>query len=229
MVARTLKQTPRAAPGSSDSITKRTYETVLEMILSRAIAPREVIEERRLADHLAVSRTPLRSALSQLLGEGYIDRLSNGALIAVEIGRGEFLELIHLRRILEGEAASMAAGRVDKQRLTVLRKRIREVIRVARADKQHHWLLDDELHDVMADACGSASLARTIRDVRRRVRMCNIERNPGRLVPACREHVAIIDALIKGNGAEARAAMETHLDNVRDAFLQSLAPGPIPR
>ncbi|KAG1316865.1 hypothetical protein G6F63_015896 [Rhizopus arrhizus] len=61
--------------------TQRTYQTLLDQIVSRRIPAGEVLEERRLADELDVSRTPLRAAMNRLLGEGMLERLSNGSIV----------------------------------------------------------------------------------------------------------------------------------------------------
>ncbi|MGH6798083.1 MAG: GntR family transcriptional regulator [Roseiarcus sp.] len=211
----------RRRGSAATSVTERTYRSLLEQIESRQIQPGEVLEERRLAHSLNVSRTPLRSALSRLLGEGVLTRLSNGVPAVREISAGEFLELIHVRRILEGEASALAAGRVPAERLDGLGRRLAEIIRSARASKEQHWRLDDEVHDAIAEHCGNKSLAAFISDVRRRIRMCNIERQPARLVPACREHQEIVDALAAGDPVRARRAMVRHLDNVRRSFLRA--------
>jgi DNA-binding GntR family transcriptional regulator len=229
---RSLKQAPRRkrrpAPNHRASqpdanVTERTYHALLDMILGRELPPGEVIEERKLAAALDVSRTPLRNAMSRLLGEGVLSRLSNGAPTVHETSVAEFLEILHVRRVLESEAAALAAGRVPAATLGDLRRRLRAIIARARARKEEHWTLDDELHDVIADCAGNRTLAQMISAARRRARLCNIERVPGRLIPACEEHLAIIDALGSSEGGDAaRAAMAAHLDNVRRNFLRGL-------
>jgi DNA-binding GntR family transcriptional regulator len=210
---------PTAVDGN---VTERTYERLLELVLSKALPPGDVLEERKLAATLSVSRTPLRSAVNRLLGEGILARLSNGAVVVRETGAADFLELLHIRRLLESEAAALAAGRVPDAALQELRRRIQKIIKEARTRKEEHWILDDDLHDLIAEYAGNKALAQTVSSIRRRARLCNIERVPGRLVPACEEHLAIIDALASGNAERARGAMLTHLANVRQNFLRGL-------
>ncbi|MBR0823815.1 GntR family transcriptional regulator [Bradyrhizobium liaoningense] len=61
---------------SDGNVTETTYRKLLDLIESRQLAPGEVIEERRLALRLKVSRTPLRAGISRLLGEGRLDQRS---------------------------------------------------------------------------------------------------------------------------------------------------------
>lgn len=217
-------ETEELASAGALSVTDRTYQLIFDMILSRELPPGHVLQERRLARTLNVSRTPLRAALSRLHGERMLNRLSNGIVVVREFSASDFLELVHVRRLLESEAAALAAGRVAPLRLRELRDRLIALMEHGGPTKGVQWNLDDDLHDTIAQASGNRSLAALICDIRRRVRMCNVERNPGRLLPACREHIAIVDALAAGDARKARSAMELHLDNVREAFVQSLAP-----
>jgi DNA-binding GntR family transcriptional regulator len=211
-----------SAPKRSDgSVTGATYRKLLDLIESRQLAPGEVIEERRLALRLKVSRTPLRAGISRLLGEGRLEQLSNGSVILRNIGIAELLELIHLRLILESEAASLAATRIGPDILQPIKANLEKILATAEITKARHWTLDDEIHDQIASHCGNRSLAALIGETRRKIRMCNVERRPERLLPACREHLAIVDAIIKRDAAAARHAMIHHLTNVRQGLLET--------
>ncbi|RXT36419.1 GntR family transcriptional regulator [Bradyrhizobium betae] len=206
---------------SEGSVTEATYRRLLDLIELRQLAPGEVIEERRLALRLKVSRTPLRAGISRLLGEGRLEQLSNGSVIVRNIGIAELLELIHLRLILESEAASLAATRIGLDILQPIKANLEKILATAEITKAKHWTLDDEIHDQIAGNCGNRSLAALIGETRRKIRMCNVERRPERLLPACREHLAIVDAIIQRDAAVARHAMIQHLTNVRQGMLET--------
>jgi DNA-binding GntR family transcriptional regulator len=193
------KRTTTRPARAGFNISERTYRHLAQRIERGLLRPGDVLEERRLAMSLCVSRTPLRAAISRLHGEGVLTRLSNGLTAVSAFTSTDFLELIHLRRLLESEAAALAAGRIPQGTLESPRRMLLEVIRTAKTSKEQHWLVDDSVHDVIAANCGSRSLAAAISNARRRVRMCNIERVPSRRVPACEEHLQIIDALTSGD------------------------------
>ncbi len=208
----TAHGTATAAP---PGVAEHTYARLRDMIAGGELPPGHAIEERRLAARLNVSRTPLRIALSRLLGEEMLGRLSNGALVVRQIGPQEFMETIHLRRLLESEAAALAAGEIPEPELQAVRTRIEQARDSGRVDGAAHWALDDQLHALVARHSGSSLLARSILDIRRRVRMCNVERAPGRFAETCAEHLALIEALAAGDRDGARRAMSDHLDQVR--------------
>jgi DNA-binding GntR family transcriptional regulator len=215
------EQSPKDS-ATSGTVSEHTYQSLLSMILSKELRPGQVVEERPLSERMNISRTPMRMALSRLLGEGMISRLSNGLLVVKEVGIEEFFELVHLRTLLESEAARLAAGRIRESTLQDLRDRIKAMAAEGIPDSEKHWQIDDELHEMIADASGNRWLARVIGDVRRRVRMCNIDRLPKRFHETCMEHIAILDALQAADSDLASESMKSHLDRVRQGFISLL-------
>jgi DNA-binding GntR family transcriptional regulator len=65
---------------------------LLEQILSGALRGGEVINERRLADQLDVSRTPLRDALKRLEGEGLLFRSADRVLTIRLVTVGDYMK-----------------------------------------------------------------------------------------------------------------------------------------
>lgn len=202
--------------------TQRTYQTLLDQIVSRQIPAGEVLEERRLADELQVSRTPLRAAMNRLLGEGMLERLSNGSIVVRAFGVTDLLELLQIRSLLESEAAAMATGKIPATPLEGLATRLRALLEEGTPDEQADWEVDNALHDLVAAYCGNRNLAAMITATRRQVRLCNVERLPQRQILARQEHLEIVQSLLSGDAAQARAAMAAHLENVRRSYVNSL-------
>ncbi|MEH2472983.1 DNA-binding GntR family transcriptional regulator [Nitrobacteraceae bacterium AZCC 2299] len=221
VASRRKRNAPTVRPRAEGNITEATYKKLHDLIEARKLSPGEVIEERRLALRLKVSRTPLRAGISRLLGEGRLEQLSNGSVVVRNIGMAELLELIHLRLLLESEAASIAATRIAIDVLQPIKARLEDIIATAQISRTLHWTLDDEIHDQIAQNCGNRSLEKLIGEIRQKIRMCNVERRPERLLPASREHLAIVDAIINRNSAAARHAMIQHLTNVRQGMLET--------
>ncbi|MBB5215528.1 GntR family transcriptional regulator [Parapusillimonas granuli] len=198
--------------------TERAYSTVLGWIETRQIGAGSVLDERRLSNALNISRTPLRNALNRLLGEGYLVRLVNGTTIVREIDVGEVLELLYVRRILEPEAAALATGRIPPALLQKVRAAIMDPA-LATDGRIETWHAGDEMHDLVCEYCSNRSLSAILKDARRRIRISNVERVPGRNAEASSEHLAIVDALAAGDPDQAREFMRKHLENIAEGFL----------
>ena len=57
---------------SEERLALNAYEQILQMVLSGEAAHGQMINERRLADMLGISRTPVRDALVMLEAEGLL-------------------------------------------------------------------------------------------------------------------------------------------------------------
>ncbi|MDB5847826.1 MAG: hypothetical protein JWP29_1578 [Rhodoferax sp.] len=216
----------------AESVSELTYQALFQLVTSRQIEPGDVIEERRLAERFEVSRTPMRAAISRLLGEGVLQQLSNGVVVVREVGLTEYLELLAIRLLLESEAASLAALRAPLPVLARIEEGLQTTLRevlaaeaAGQADAERR--LDDEIHEVVVAHCGNQSLARFIAEIHKRIRMRGLERAPDRLVPACHEHLALVHALQARDAGAARQAMMAHLENVRSSYLRGA--GILPR
>lgn len=202
------------------SMSQQTYQALLALIAQRQLEPGDIIEERRLAERFQVSRTPMRAAISRLLGEGILQQLGNGLLVVREVDITEYLELLSIRRMLESEAAALAATRVPLQALEAIEGRLQALIARAQEGETDHYL-DEDIHALIRDQCGNRSLSHFINEIHKRIRMRNLERLPSRLLPACHEHLALVTALKKRDAEGARDAMIAHLDQVKRSFLES--------
>jgi DNA-binding GntR family transcriptional regulator len=199
------------------------YDKLLELILSGELAAGAVLNERRLALKLGISRTPVREAISRLAAEGLITSQDNRSPALAQITAQEFFEILKTRRLLEVEAAGMAA----KNGVSVLvarraRDAIEQLLHRSNPTTSEHWAVDDLVHGAVSDAAQSRLLANTILNLRRRVRMFSNERIPARLESGGAEHLAIIEAVASGDVAAARERMAEHIDNVKTAVVERI-------
>jgi DNA-binding GntR family transcriptional regulator len=201
------------------SLSEIAYGRLSDMLRSRNLQPNDVINERHLARQLNVSRTPLREAIRRLEGEKILERQSSGTLVVKPISIEDLLYICQVRRLVEGEAARRAAGRISVPDLVRLRQRYiaykahKTPVRNAEPESSR------DLHRWIAEACGNPVLASIIIELKNRSKLFRLG-VPERF--AFDEHLPIIDALIKGNGDEAKAAMQRHIDGVRTYALEQL-------
>lgn len=205
----------------------QAYGRILDLILSGAAAPGSLINERRLADTLEMSRTPVRDALLMLEGEGLLVRQGARGLQIRQMRVEEFMDALQVRLLLEPEAARIAAGRIAPAELAELRPRLEALLAQAAAggdvDREEVRAVDDGLHGLIADAVGNAQMSAIIRTLRRQTQIFDLKSLPERRQDTCREHLAILAALAAGDGAAAAEAMRVHLEAVRQSILARLA------
>lgn len=213
---------PRPGREETSSLSEQAYARILELILGGRIAPGTILQERKLAEMLSMSRTPLREALGRLEAERLITRTHGRAPVVSHVGIESFVSILDMRRILEVEAAGRATGRIPREDAERVIKAINDLVLVERPTPAQHWSVDDLVHGTIADGAGNPLVAATIRDLRRRTHLFNTARIPKRLMPGASEHLSMITAVTGTDPELSRQIMGKHLDNVRDAIIEFL-------
>ncbi|MEJ8848851.1 GntR family transcriptional regulator [Variovorax rhizosphaerae] len=210
--------------GAAQPLSEMAYQAVMAMLVSGELAPNEVVTERQIATRLGVSRTPLREATRRLEGERFLERQRSGVLVVRPLPIEEFMHILAVRKVLEGEAARLAAGHIEKELLQSLRRRITELRDLPEGQPLPPAFVetDRDLHLLIAAASANPVLQQMIEDLRKRLAMVRFGRTASRRVAVCDEHIAIIDALISGDGEAARQAMQLHIERVRAVILERL-------
>jgi DNA-binding GntR family transcriptional regulator len=189
------------------------YSQILLRIVKGDLPSGSVLSSIRLAKQLSVSRTPIVAALDRLVADGILQKERNRRAI-VRDGAEHWLAQVHqLRELLEPPAAALAAVRMTPQVLEEL-ERLR---RAAEPNRSSHWMaaarkFDHSLHLAIADHCGNLPLRKTIYKSWSYKRLIFDGHNePGPLESGYREHLAILQALVRRDPATASAAMLFHL------------------
>lgn len=204
--------------GDGDSLGERTYHMISDMILNGELSYGDAVLERRLADRLNVSRTPVREAINRLEAEGFLEKIA-GRVVVREVRLKEFVEILHVRKLLECDAAREAANNVDPKELQKVRVAIERLLEKRNITATELRNVDDLFHNFVAEASGNKLIIDLIKDMRRRTAMFDHERLPNRMIPGNREHLDIIDALEKRDGTLASARMARHIKNVHRSIF----------
>jgi GntR family transcriptional regulator, transcriptional repressor for pyruvate dehydrogenase complex len=168
---------------------RNAFEAVVEQIADiidlGLLAPGERLPaERELALLLGVSRPTVREALRVLVMSGYVAirrGAVGGAFVlerpperserirqALHARREELLALLEWRRVVEAEAAALAALRADDDQLRSLGARVVEAGVGPEGDRGLvHWrAADSRFHIAVAEASGNPYLSDTVHSVR---------------------------------------------------------------
>jgi DNA-binding GntR family transcriptional regulator len=202
----------------------QAYEEILKLIENGAALPGEVVTERRLADRLSMSRTPVRDALLMLEAEGLLIRQGSRGLQVKQMRIEEYLDALQIRLMLEPTVARLAAGKMSDADIEELRTSLNGLLKEteAEADRAIVRSVDEALHGGLARAVGNQQLAQIIQTLRRQTQMFDLRAMPERFEDTCQEHLALLDAVQSGDGEAAAKAMTVHLECVRDSIIAKL-------
>jgi len=220
---------------------RRLYEQIARK-LAKSIADgkyeigQRLPSERELAQTFEVSRPTVREAIIALELDELVDvRLGSGVYVknrqppsgsegAKDIGPFELLEARHA---IEGEAAALAALRIDDAQLAELSGLIAEM----RDDNKHNEILmsedaDRRFHELIASSTQNSAIIVAVQmlwDARARSPQSHLVDDKVRargLKPPIDEHTAIVRALKRRDPEAARAAMHEHISRVMEDLLR---------
>jgi DNA-binding GntR family transcriptional regulator len=103
----------------------RAYASLRDVIVSLNVydQPDEVrLDERRLAQDLGISRTPVREAMAQLEREGFVRSVPRRGIYVVRKTKKEVIEMITAWAALESMAARLITSTASEDEIAQLRK-----------------------------------------------------------------------------------------------------------
>lgn len=113
---------PDFHPFAARSASAVAMELIREAIMDGRLPPGSRLKEEELARQLHISRTPVRQAINVLAGEGLIVLAPNKGAEVRAHSADELNEVYHLRALLEGYGARLAAERISEDSLEELRE-----------------------------------------------------------------------------------------------------------
>jgi GntR family transcriptional repressor for pyruvate dehydrogenase complex len=187
--------------------------------ISRGIAREclRALEERGLATVRHGSATTVNPREGWDLFDPDVIAASLAGPSAVEL-LGEYLEC---RRIVEIDAAGLAAERATPETIAVLEARFADIeaalaVKPAREQEAAFHAADVAFHTALVEATGNLALLALVRRVDGALLAARypLARPAYRRTRALPEHQAILDAVRAGDAQAARVAMRAHLDTV---------------
>lgn len=216
-----MSEEPDSHDGEA-SLAERAHEALSRLILTRKLPAGSLVVEGRLAEQLAISRTPIREAILRLAAEGMLIKQGSRSYAVRRVQAVEFFQALKVRELIEGEAVELAIGRVPQAVVQAMRDEVVELGREA-VQNEAHWEMDDRLHLLFPEALNNGVMVRIIRELRRATRLFELTSPSGRVARDAAEHLAILDAYLEGSPRRARAAMVTHLRNVAAEMLDVMS------
>ncbi|RFA18722.1 hypothetical protein B7R25_04725 [Subtercola boreus] len=194
--------------------------------MENALKPGVKLPEEDLGTHFGVSRTLVRAALAQLALEGLVDIGKTKSATVARPTKADAREAFELRRALEREVAHLVAGRWNADLGRALETHI-AAERTA-SDQGNHKLsvrLGAEFHILLADMAGNSLLRRYVFEVVGRTTL--ILAVYGQAHPqqdSLDEHIKLVEALKRGDAADASEIVDAHIRSVEDRALSDLDP-----
>ena len=194
------------------------YDALKARIMDQAYPPGERLNIDALAIDLSLSPTPVREALARLSAERLVTfEPFKGYRVSPLLTVEQVVDLMHVRRLMEVDAASLAARRIRLPDLLAIERILKESAHAEVGSWSHGYRqfnqLDQRFHETLVAAADNRFLLQSYRAL-------NVHVELGRFYrvflamdqqATCAEHDAIIQALSLHDADRAVTAVEAHL------------------
>ncbi|MEM9317988.1 MAG: GntR family transcriptional regulator [Pseudomonadota bacterium] len=196
---------------------------LVDDIAAGVLQPGERLDEVRLTERFGVSRTPVREALKQLVGQGILIPGEKRGVRVAEYSRAQLAQIFEAMHEIEA-----ACARIVAQRLTLLSRAEIEAaqahcITAAEAGDVPAYLRANEaFHETIYQATGNPYMAGIAADFRRRTGPFRAKKFAGKadLIASAKSHEDLIASIFSEDSKAASDGMRAHMTA---SFMQTLA------
>jgi DNA-binding GntR family transcriptional regulator len=192
------------------------YTQIKGRIIDVTYQPGERLSETKLAEEFGLGRSPIRTALSRLESEGWVEISPQSGTFVCSPSEREIRELTVLRSLLEAYCAGQAAARISDKELELLKLKFaasRPLVQSGDVDVALQ--LDEEVHALMYRLGGNELIANTLSGLRDKVqwirRAC--ADSVLRIEESFEEMAAVVEALSRRDAVMVQHLIQQHVEN----------------
>ena len=189
-------------------------------IISGDLAPGTALDETLIAAEFEVSRTPVREALRLLAASGLVDQRPHAKSLVAKPDEAELHGMFEVMSYLEAMCAGLSAVAMtsaEREALDTLHLQMAPIVHSG--DATGYAEANDRFHALIYDGAHNRYLGEITRATRSRLQPFRRAQflALGRLSKSHTEHGVIVEAILRGDRAEAEQAMRSHIVIVEDA------------
>jgi DNA-binding GntR family transcriptional regulator len=221
---------PKVMKLQREPLGRRAVQAIRDAIFSGEYKPGQRLVEKDVAERLGVSRNVVREAFWRLEAQGLVRSDDYKGKSLITFGTSEMIESIPLRTCLEALAARWAAARVtsaDAARLRELAAGFTSTVTSMAAYAE----LDLELHKTIWKIAGNRHMELVLNRIAGPIlafQPAATELQLGELIRKehnnlLGSHIAVVNAICAGKKDEAQAAMQKHVLDFWQGWLEHAA------
>lgn len=198
------------------------YEQIKERILDERFEPGKFLSERELIELLAMSKTPIKSALTRLESEGFVTVSSKQGIIINDLAINRIIDIYDLRTALETFNIQSILGRLNEEQSALLFANLQETEDIVkRLDVKAFGKADHEFHLLICRFTGNQEIYRVLlnyQDHLLRITLRHLRKDPHRMVGFLQDHVDIYE-LLKQGSQQCADKMRDHLQHSKSKLF----------
>lgn len=210
----------------SERIADTLREQLEQAILTGEFHDGDRLDEVRLSERFAVSRTPLREAFQRLAASGLVELVPHRGAFVRHPAFAEVIEMFEVMAELEALCGRLAARRLSDTMLDRIEENVTACeASVAAGDADGYYRENERFHHLIYEASGNTFLAAEAARLHRRLqpfRRMQLHLR-GRLRQSLDEHRRILNALRAGDSDIAGETLRGHVSVQGERFNDLMA------
>lgn len=216
-----------AASGKKIALTikDQVYNIIKENILTERYKPGERVSEIVIAEELGVSRSPVRSAINELVGEGLLEAKPHHYVRVRKLTEQEIIDIYEMRLLVEQYAITKAVETLDENMRGHLKKFANDFRTCCNYEHLTKYVeLDTRFHQYLIENTGNQLVIDTFARIGalissfRIISLKSLERFNQSIV----EHTDIIEGICDRDAVRAIEACRIHLTLAKNEIVLSL-------
>lgn len=208
----------------TETIKDQIYQILRQQIMDGTLHPGDRIVEQDVADQLGVSRSPVREAIKQLIGDGLLCNIPNRGAFVKKLTAKEVQDTYDMRVLLEEYAIMHIDPKLREKNRKQLQKMKDRIDReIENLSVQEYETMDQDVHVMIIRLCGNQVIADTYDTLWgkiaffRSISLMSKERQ----LSSLQGHAMILASLLDGDDQKAYETLRIHLEDAQ-AMIQDI-------
>lgn len=219
---RAPKTTPQTPARGAKAESLDMFQVLRERIANQELPPGSKLKEQDLAAEFGVSRSRVREVCNILEQRGLIERTPNRGVVVTRLTAKQVFELYDMREVLEGLAVRLATQNTPPGSWDDLADMFGEPAEaaIATGDFEAYAQMLNTFRRRLIAGCDNALLAAHLDTLLERTAylVLRLIMVPGRAADGLRDHRALLDAMKRGDAAEAERIKRANIRSAAECF-----------
>jgi len=208
-------------------LSDQVYDTLKREIINGNLKKGEELYIDKITERLKVSKTPVREAVSKLIGEGLVVNTGKNKIKIIELTLDEISNICELREVLEILALQESFSKINKAKVTENFEMLKEAKKnLEKGNSDKFIIADNSLHNLIINSTNNKWLLQIVKQLRSLIDIVRNEYSSlDRYMLSVDEHIDIVNAILSKDKKASIKKLKKHLENAKYRIINSFKYG----
>jgi DNA-binding GntR family transcriptional regulator len=207
------------------TIKEQVYNVIKDNILNGHFKPGEKLQEKKIAEDLNVSRSPVREAIKELIGEGLLESIPNKSITVKKLSNKDIIDIFEFRSMIEKYSINKTISSLTEEKINRINELLKELEDTYNANDLHAYCqVDVNMHNeiiFMSENMVVYNAIKNIFSLMQPFRIISLH-SKKRFEESFLEHKEILEGIKEKDFERAWKANSNHLKFAKEEILKYL-------